>query len=79
MKSSFIFIFLFQKRICKRLETVPQEIRTCYPLSTYAVDFWDMEQDLNQKDPTELFSPQNTRKKPNSMVLYVLCSPNSCF
>ncbi|XP_061491629.1 uncharacterized protein C10orf143 homolog isoform X2 [Rhineura floridana] len=56
-----------RKRVCRSSETFPQVINACYPLRKYAMDYWDMEQDLKQKDPTDFFSPQIMKEKPNSM------------
>ncbi|XP_077206248.1 uncharacterized protein C10orf143 homolog isoform X2 [Paroedura picta] len=55
------------KRICKSWETSPHEI-ACYLPRKCPMDYWDMEEDLKQKRPTDLFSPQIMKEKPNSMI-----------
>ncbi|XP_062988894.1 uncharacterized protein C10orf143 homolog [Elgaria multicarinata webbii] len=57
-----------RKRVCRSLEIVPQEINACHPASKYTMDYWDMEEDLKQKDPTELFNPQIMKEKPNYVI-----------
>nr|XP_056706301.1 uncharacterized protein C10orf143 homolog isoform X2 [Euleptes europaea] len=56
-----------RKRICKSLETTPQDI-VCHLPRKYSMDYWDMEQDLKQKRPVDLFSPKIMKEKPNSMI-----------
>ncbi|XP_053169025.1 uncharacterized protein C10orf143 homolog isoform X2 [Hemicordylus capensis] len=56
------------KRVCRRLENAAQEISACHPPSKCVKDYWDMDEDLKQKDPTELFRPQFVKEKPISMI-----------
>ncbi|XP_048361504.1 uncharacterized protein C10orf143 homolog isoform X2 [Sphaerodactylus townsendi] len=55
------------KRICKSLETTPQDI-VCHLPRKNPMDCWDMEHNLKQKRPVDLLSPQIMKEKPNSMI-----------
>uniref|UniRef100_A0ABM5G1F7 Uncharacterized protein C10orf143 homolog n=1 Tax=Pogona vitticeps TaxID=103695 RepID=A0ABM5G1F7_9SAUR len=58
-----------RKRVCRSLETIPQSISSCHPPSKCAVDYWDMEQDLTQKSPTEFSTPRIMKEKTHDMIL----------
>ncbi|XP_024069044.1 uncharacterized protein C10orf143 homolog [Terrapene carolina triunguis] len=57
-----------RKRVCKSLETVPNESDFCHQLNECAMDYWTMELDSKQKGTTEQFIPQTPKEKPNSMI-----------
>ncbi|TFK07860.1 calcium homeostasis modulator protein 2 [Platysternon megacephalum] len=58
-----------RKRVCKSLETVPNESGFCHQLNECAMDYWTMELDSKQKGTTEQFIPQTPKEKPNSMEI----------
>ncbi|XP_060096812.1 uncharacterized protein C10orf143 homolog [Heteronotia binoei] len=53
-----------RKRICKSLETSPQDI-ICHLPRKCPVDYWNMEE---EKKPKDLFSPQIMKEKTKSMI-----------
>ncbi|XP_067389485.1 uncharacterized protein C10orf143 homolog [Emydura macquarii macquarii] len=57
-----------RKRVCKNLETVPNESDFRHQLNECAMDYWTMELDSKQKDSTEQCIPQTTKEKQNSMI-----------
>lgn len=56
-----------RKRICKSLEPSPQDIVCCLSKKC-PMDYWDMEEDLKQKRPMDLFNSQIMKENPNSMI-----------
>ncbi|XP_075791358.1 uncharacterized protein C10orf143 homolog [Pelodiscus sinensis] len=57
-----------RKRVCKSLETVPNESDFCHQVNECAMDYWTMEQDCKQKGSTEQCIPQATKEKRKSMI-----------
>ncbi|XP_074856550.1 uncharacterized protein C10orf143 homolog isoform X2 [Carettochelys insculpta] len=57
-----------RKRVCKSLETFPNESEFCQQLNECAMDYWTMELDSKQKSSIEQFIPQTTKEKQNSMI-----------
>ncbi|KAG8135478.1 hypothetical protein E2320_008497 [Naja naja] len=57
-----------RKRVCKNLETVPQAINPCHPLSNCFMDYWAVKWNLKENDLTELFRTQIMKEKPSYMI-----------
>ncbi|XP_044301603.1 uncharacterized protein C10orf143 homolog [Varanus komodoensis] len=58
-----------RKRVCRSQETVSEKIIVCHPPSKCTMNSWDIEENLKQKDPSEIFNPQSIKEKPNYVII----------